>query len=82
MRVWRAPSATIRQREQAARRHQRAKAGTLDALVRQADELAKLDANVEGAVAKVVDVLKNIVPGQEAGHKLVGDSELSRLAGL
>jgi len=50
------------------------KIGTLDALVLQADELAKLDANVEGAVSKVADVLKNIVPGQEAGHKLVGDS--------
>lgn len=50
------------------------KIGTLDALVLQADELAKLDANVEGAVAKVSDVLRNIVPGQEAGHKLVGES--------
>lgn len=50
------------------------KIGTLDALVLQADELAKLDANVEGAVAKVADVLRNIVPGQEAGHKLVGES--------
>lgn len=57
------------------------KIGTLDALVRQADELAKLDSNVEVAVTKVVDVLRNIVPGQEAGHKLVGDSEFRRLPG-
>jgi V-type H+-transporting ATPase subunit C len=51
------------------------KIGTLDALVLQVDELGKVDANVEGAVAKVVDVLNHIVPGQEAGHKLVNDSE-------
>ncbi len=52
------------------------KIGTLDGLVTQADELAKLDANVEGAVAKVVDVLRNIVPGEEEDHKTVNDSEL------
>lgn len=51
------------------------KIGTLDALVMQADELAKLDANVEGAVNKVVDILGNVVTGQENGHKLVGESE-------
>lgn len=56
------------------------KIGTLDALVMQADELAKLDANVEGAVNKVVDVLRNIVPGQENGHKLVGESACPRCA--
>ncbi|KAF8542052.1 hypothetical protein BDD12DRAFT_877157 [Trichophaea hybrida] len=54
------------------------KIGTLDALVLQADELAKLDANVEGAVVKVTDVLRNIVPGQEAGHKLVGDKPVDK----
>jgi V-type H+-transporting ATPase subunit C len=53
------------------------KIGTLDALVLQADELAKLDANVEAAVNKVVDVLRNIVPGQEGGHKLVNESAFS-----
>ena len=51
------------------------KIGTLDALVLQADELAKIDSGVEAAVNKVVDVLRNIVPGQEGSHKLVGDSE-------
>jgi V-type H+-transporting ATPase subunit C len=51
------------------------KIGTLDALVRQADELAKLDQNVEGAVVKVADVLRNIAPGDEERHKLVNDSE-------
>jgi V-type H+-transporting ATPase subunit C len=54
------------------------KIGTLDALVLQADELAKLEANVEGAIHKVVDVLRNIVPGQEAQHKLVNESACSR----
>jgi len=54
------------------------KIGTLDALVMQADELAKLDANVEGAVNKVVDVLRHIVPGQENGHKLVGEKPVEK----
>lgn len=44
----------------------------------QADELAKLDANVEAAVNKVVDVLKNIVPGQEGGYKLVNEKPVDR----
>lgn len=53
------------------------KIGTLDALVLQADELAKLDANVEAAVAKVVDVLRSLVDdARESGrHKTVNDSE-------
>lgn len=52
------------------------KIGTLDALVLQADELAKLDANVEGAVNKVVEVLRNIVssPQEVERHKTVNDS--------
>lgn len=50
------------------------KIGTLDALVSQADEIAKLDANVEGAVSKVADVLRNIAPGEEDQHKTVNDS--------
>lgn len=57
------------------------KIGTLDALVLQADELAKLDSNVEGAVAKVVEVLRGCCVGadgegeEEVGrHKMVNDS--------
>jgi len=55
------------------------KIGTLDALVLQADELAKLDTNVEGAVAKVVDVLRGCCVGAETEeeevekHKMVND---------
>lgn len=55
------------------------KIGTLDALVLQADELAKLDANVEGAVSKVVEVLRGIVdsPVEAERHKTVNDSMLT-----
>ncbi|RPB08355.1 vacuolar ATP synthase subunit C [Morchella conica CCBAS932] len=51
------------------------KIGTLDALVLQADELTKLDANVEGAVGKVVEVLRSIVssPQETERHKTVSD---------
>ncbi|XRM41390.1 Vacuolar ATP synthase subunit C [Aspergillus tubingensis] len=42
------------------------KIGTLDALVQQADELAKLEAGCQGVVAKVGDALKNILEGDEA----------------
>ncbi|CAG8012281.1 unnamed protein product [Penicillium salamii] len=42
------------------------KIGTLDALVQQADELAKLEASCQGVVAKVGDSLKNILEGDEA----------------
>ncbi|KAL4893999.1 hypothetical protein BDV59DRAFT_19823 [Aspergillus ambiguus] len=41
------------------------KIGTLDALVQQADELAKLEAGCQGVVAKVGDALKNILDGDE-----------------
>ncbi|KAI9371390.1 hypothetical protein BJX61DRAFT_29103 [Aspergillus egyptiacus] len=41
------------------------KIGTLDALVQQADELAKLEAACQGAVGKVGDALKNILEGDE-----------------
>jgi V-type H+-transporting ATPase subunit C len=52
------------------------KIGTLDALVLQADELAKMDANVEGSVVKVVDVLRGTVGNDEVErHKTVNDSE-------
>ncbi|KAF7717103.1 V-type proton ATPase subunit C [Penicillium ucsense] len=42
------------------------KIGTLDALVQQADELAKLEGSCQGVVAKVGDALKNILEGDEA----------------
>ncbi|KAJ5152094.1 hypothetical protein N7492_010389 [Penicillium capsulatum] len=42
------------------------KIGTLDALVQQADELAKLEASCQGVVAKVGDALRNILNGDEA----------------
>ncbi|KAL5002737.1 hypothetical protein BDV10DRAFT_157401 [Aspergillus recurvatus] len=41
------------------------KIGTLDALVQQADELAKLEAACQGVVSKVGDALKNILEGDE-----------------
>ena len=53
------------------------KIGTLDALVQQADELAKLEAGCQGVVAKVGDALKNILEGDEAQidkMKTVNDS--------
>lgn len=53
------------------------KIGTLDALVQQADELAKLEASCQGVVAKVGDALKNILEGDEAQieqMKVVNDS--------
>ena len=53
------------------------KIGTLDALVQQADELAKLEAGCQGVVAKVGDALKNILDGDEAQidkMKTVNDS--------
>lgn len=53
------------------------KIGTLDALVQQADELAKLEASCQGVVAKVGDALRNILEGDEAQierMKVVNDS--------
>lgn len=41
------------------------KIGTLDALVQQADELAKLDSNCQAVVAKIGDALKGIFNGDE-----------------
>lgn len=41
------------------------KIGTLDALVQQADELAKLEAACQGVVVKVADALKNVLDGDE-----------------
>ncbi|KAL8964531.1 MAG: hypothetical protein Q9183_004390, partial [Haloplaca sp. 2 TL-2023] len=52
------------------------KIGTLDALVQQADELAKLEAGCEGVVSKVGDSLRTILDGDESKiskHKTVND---------
>jgi V-type H+-transporting ATPase subunit C len=54
------------------------KIGTLDALVKQADELAKLEAACEGVVSKVGDSLKTILQGDEEKiqqQKTVNDSQ-------
>ncbi len=53
------------------------KIGTLDALVQQADDLAKLNQGCESVIAKVSDSLKAILDGDEAKaaeHKTVNDS--------
>lgn len=57
------------------------KIGTLDALVRQADDLAKLSAACESVVGKVGDSLKTIWDGNEetfAQQKTVNDSQWLR----
>ena len=54
------------------------KIGTLDALVQQADDLAKLDTSCETVVAKVGDTLKAILEGDEdkiGQQKTVNDSQ-------
>lgn len=54
------------------------KIGTLDALVQQADDLAKLDAACHGVVSKVADSLRAILDGDEKkieDQKMVNDSE-------
>ena len=61
------------------------KIGTLDALVQQADDLAKLEASCEGVVSKVGDSLKAILEGDEgkvSQQKTVNDSTISpRISG-
>lgn len=55
------------------------KIGTLDALVQQADELAKLEASCQAVVAKVADSLKSVLDGDQdriAQYKMVNDSGL------
>lgn len=55
------------------------KIGTLDALVQQADDLAKLDAACESIVSKVADSLKSILDNDEdkvEQNKMVNDSTL------
>ena len=56
------------------------KIGTLDALVGQADDLAKLDSACEGVVSKVAESLKSILDGDDDKldqQKMVNDSEFS-----
>jgi len=53
------------------------KIGTLDALVQQADDLAKLESACESVVAKVGDSLRSVLEGDEAKvsqQKTVNDS--------
>ncbi len=53
------------------------KIGTLDALVQQADDLAKLESSCEAVVAKVGDSLRSLLDGDEdkvAQQKTVNDS--------
>lgn len=57
------------------------KIGTLDALVQQADDLAKLEQGCEAIVAKVADSLRSILEGDEekiAEQKVVNDSMACR----
>ncbi|KKY28673.1 putative vacuolar atp synthase subunit c [Phaeomoniella chlamydospora] len=57
------------------------KIGTLDALVQQADELAKLQNTCESVVAKVGDALKNVLDGDQAkieSMKVVNDKPLEQ----
>lgn len=56
------------------------KIGTLDGLVQHADDLAKLNATCEAAVAKVADSLRSILDGDEdkvSQQKMVNDSRHS-----
>ena len=53
------------------------KIGTLDALVQQADDLAKLDSGCESVLGKVGDSLKTILQGDQekiSQQKTVNDS--------
>lgn len=53
------------------------KIGTLDALVQQADDLAKLDSACEGVVGKVADSLRTILDGDDEKvqqQKTINDS--------
>lgn len=57
------------------------KIGTLDALVQQADDLAKLDAACEQAVAKVGDSLRSLNDGDDERtqqHKTINDKPVDQ----
>ncbi len=61
------------------------KIGTLDALVQQADDLAKLESSCEAVVAKVGDYLRSLLEGDEekiSQQKTVNDSKLHRWLSL
>ena len=61
------------------------KIGTLDALVQQADDLAKLEGACEAVVAKVGDSLRSILEGDEAKisqQKTVNDSMIRSMDSL
>lgn len=54
------------------------KIGTLDALVQQADELARLEGGCKGVVDKVADSLRSLLEGDEdkiQEQKVVNDRE-------
>ena len=56
------------------------KIGTLDALVQQADDLAKLEGACQGVVAKVGDSLRSLLEGDEekiGQQKTVNDSRFN-----
>lgn len=58
--------------------------GTLDALVQQADDLAKLESHCEIVVNKVGESLRSVLEGDEekiAQQKTVNDSEISPTQG-
>ncbi|PGH01351.1 V-type H+-transporting ATPase subunit C [Blastomyces parvus] len=57
------------------------KIGTLDALVQQADELARLEALCQGVVGKVGEALKNVLDGDEeriSNMKTVNDKPVEQ----
>ena len=59
------------------------KIGSLDAIIGQADDLAKLEAGCEGVVGKVGDSLKTILEGDQeklSQSKTVNDSQWKLLA--
>jgi hypothetical protein len=61
------------------------KIGTLDALVQQADDLAKLEGACEAVVAKVGDSIRSILEGDEAKisqQKTVNDSMIRSMNSL
>lgn len=54
------------------------KIGTLDGLVQQADDLAKLESTCQAVVAKVGESLKSVLNNDEerlAAYKMVNDSK-------
>jgi V-type H+-transporting ATPase subunit C len=53
------------------------KVGTLDALIQQADDLAKLEAGCKGVADKITDSLRSLLEGDEEKlqeQKVVNDS--------